>query len=79
LARLRRLSGAEVRRILEHSGFQQVRRKGSHVVMQKRSDGETVTVPVPDHRELAAGTLRAIIRQSGLPREDFEVESPRRV
>ncbi|MDE2850296.1 MAG: type II toxin-antitoxin system HicA family toxin [Acidobacteriota bacterium] len=79
MARLRRLSGAEVRRLLERNGFQRVRRRGSHVVMQKRSGGETVTVPVPDHRELAVGTMRAIIRQSGLPREEFEVDSPRRV
>jgi hypothetical protein len=34
----------------------------------------TVTVPVPDHEELKIGTLLGIIRQSGLPRELFEVK-----
>jgi predicted RNA binding protein YcfA (HicA-like mRNA interferase family) len=32
----------------------------------------TVTVPVPDHDELRIGTLLSIIRQSGLPRSEFE-------
>jgi predicted RNA binding protein YcfA (HicA-like mRNA interferase family) len=32
--------------------------------MQKRLVGTTITVPVPDHRELATGTLLSIIRQS---------------
>jgi len=40
--------------------------------MQARHAGVSVTVPVPDHRELKAGTLLSIIRQSGLPRAEFE-------
>jgi len=40
--------------------------------MQKADDDGTITVPVPDHGELRAGTLRSIIRQSGLPRSEFE-------
>jgi len=40
--------------------------------MQKSSAGDTVTVPVPDHRELRTGTLLSIIRQSGVPRSEFE-------
>jgi predicted RNA binding protein YcfA (HicA-like mRNA interferase family) len=73
MARLRVLSGRETCRILESQGFLEVRRRGSHVVMQKRSAVGTVTVPVPDHSELKLGTLRSIIRQSGLARELFEV------
>ena len=65
------LSGQEVRRVLEAHGFQQVRQRGSHMVMQKSEDGGTITVPVPDHSELRTGTLRSIIRQSGLAAEDF--------
>lgn len=49
-----------------------VRRRGSHVVMQKTLGETTVTVPVPDHREIRIGTLLSIIRQSGLPRSLFE-------
>ena len=49
-----------------------MRRRGSHIAMQRRTEPSTVTVPVPDHAELRAGTLQSIIRQSGLPRELFE-------
>ena len=41
--------------------------------MQKTDADGTVTVPIPDHRELRPGTLMSIIRQSGLPRSEFEV------
>jgi predicted RNA binding protein YcfA (HicA-like mRNA interferase family) len=40
--------------------------------MQRRAAGTTTTIPIPDHPELRAGTLRSIIRQSGLPRTLFE-------
>lgn len=42
--------------------------------MQARTAAGTRTVPVPNHRELAIGTLSSIIRQSGLDRSLFEVE-----
>ncbi len=67
------MSGKEVCAVLEQHGFAEVRRRGSHVVMQRAADnGDTTTVPVPDHKELKKGTLRSIIRQSGLPRSEFE-------
>ncbi len=53
-------------------GFSEVRRRGSHVVMQKVLGTGTVTIPVPDHAELRAGTLKAIVRRSRLPRSEFE-------
>jgi predicted RNA binding protein YcfA (HicA-like mRNA interferase family) len=51
MAKLRVLSGREVCHILEAHGFAQVRKRGSHIVMQRRSDETTITVPVPDHSE----------------------------
>jgi predicted RNA binding protein YcfA (HicA-like mRNA interferase family) len=72
LGRLRVLSGSDVCRILIDHGFAQVRRKGSHVAMQKTTPNGTKTVLVPDHFELKRGTLASIIRQSGLPRSEFE-------
>ena len=65
------LSGQEVRGILEAHGFQQVRQRASHMVMQRSEDGGTTTIPVPDHSELRTGTLRSIIRQSGLGVDAF--------
>jgi predicted RNA binding protein YcfA (HicA-like mRNA interferase family) len=72
MGRLRVLSGREVCRILQQHGFVEVRRRGSHIVMQRRTDAGSVTVPIPDHGELAIGTLLAIIRQSGVRRVEFE-------
>jgi predicted RNA binding protein YcfA (HicA-like mRNA interferase family) len=72
--RLRILSGADVCRVLVMHGFVEVRRRGSHIVMQKRETGGTITVPVPDHYELKKGTLMAIARQSRVPRSEFEEE-----
>ncbi len=72
MPRLRVLSGAQVCRILAGHGFVEARRRGSHVVMQKRLPDTTITVIVPDHNELKTGTLSSIIRQSRLPRRLFE-------
>jgi len=73
LGSLRMLSGQEVRQILQQNGFVMVRQRGSHMIMQKRASNTTITVPVPDHRELRIGTLASIIRQAKLARELFEV------
>jgi len=72
LGRLRVLSGRDARRILEQHGFAMVRQRGDHMVMQRTMPGSSITVPVPDHRELRIGTLLSIIRQSRLPRTLFE-------
>lgn len=72
MAKLRVLSGHEVCQILAQHGFAEVRRRGSHIVMQRRTATGTVTVPVPDHHEIRLGTLQSIIRQSGIARSEFE-------
>jgi predicted RNA binding protein YcfA (HicA-like mRNA interferase family) len=71
MPRLGVFSGSEVRTILEQNGFQFVRQKGSHMIMQRTTTSGTMTVPIPDHREIRLGTLQSIIRQSGLPRDLF--------
>ena len=72
MGRLRVLSGRQVCEILAQHGFVEVRQRGSHIVMQKRSDGTTITVPVPNHAILRTGTLQSIVRQSALRRSLFE-------
>ncbi|MBX2996948.1 MAG: type II toxin-antitoxin system HicA family toxin [Caldilineaceae bacterium] len=74
MPKLQILSADEICKILEAHGFAEVRRRGSHIIMQRQLEGSTITVPVPNHKEVRAGTLRSIIRQSGLPRILFEVE-----
>jgi len=72
LPKLPKLSGKEVGAILESNGYSKIRQRGSHVIFQKKEDTSTITVPVPDHKELRTGTLRSIIRQSQLPKSTFE-------
>jgi predicted RNA binding protein YcfA (HicA-like mRNA interferase family) len=50
----------------------EIRQRGSHIVMQQRLPNRTITVPVPNHAEIRIGTLQSIIRQSELPRSEFE-------
>ncbi|MEW6067386.1 MAG: type II toxin-antitoxin system HicA family toxin [Nitrospirota bacterium] len=73
MGKLRILSGKDVCTILAQHGFTEARRKGSHVVMQKKLSEGSITVPVPDHHEIRIGTLQSIIRQSGIPRSEFEL------
>jgi predicted RNA binding protein YcfA (HicA-like mRNA interferase family) len=72
LAKLRTFSSKQVCKILKEHGFTEVRRRGSHIAMQRKTADRTITIPVPDHKEIRVGTLLSIIRQSGLPRSEFE-------
>ena len=54
------MSGREVVRVFESLGWEVVRQTGSHMIMVK--DSEPATLSVPDHREVAKGTLRSLIR-----------------
>lgn len=74
MGKLRILSGREVRGILEARGFALIRQHGSHMVLQRSAAGTTQTAIVPNHKCIRAGTLSSIIRQSGLPRSEFEVK-----
>lgn len=63
------LSGRDVVRIFESLGWQIARQSGSHIVMVK--EGQMATLSIPDHREIAKGTLRSIIRTAGLTMNEF--------
>ncbi|MFO1352922.1 MAG: type II toxin-antitoxin system HicA family toxin [Gammaproteobacteria bacterium] len=56
MGKLRTLSGKEVWGILTKHGFVEIRRRGSHVVMLRQLPNGTITVPVPDHKEVRIGT-----------------------
>ncbi len=69
MARLPRLSGREVVRAFESLGWEQVRQSSSHMILVR--EGNRATLSVPEHREVAAGTLRTLIRSAGLTVEEF--------
>ena len=63
------LSGRKVVKTFESLGWQVARRKGSHIILIK--PGSIATLSVPDHKEVARGTLRSLIRASGLTVSEF--------
>jgi predicted RNA binding protein YcfA (HicA-like mRNA interferase family) len=71
---LRRVSGREAIRALEKLGFEQVRQRGSHVILKKQTPTGDVGCVVPLHRELAIGTLRGILKQAGVTPDEFMEE-----
>jgi len=69
MSALPRISGRECANALAKIGFYLKRQEGSHMII--RRDDPFGQVVVPDHKELDRGTLRAIIRQSGLGVQEF--------
>jgi predicted RNA binding protein YcfA (HicA-like mRNA interferase family) len=67
LGRLRVLSGREVCSILARHGFVEVRQRGSHILMQKRFEESTITVPIPNHSELKTEDWNPDVDHSGSP------------
>ncbi|NDQ56837.1 MAG: addiction module toxin, HicA family [Acidipila sp.] len=69
MTRLPRISGQDCLSVLQNLGFFLRRQSGSHMIV--RRDTPHCQVVIPNHKELDPGTLRAIIRQTGLSVDDF--------
>ena len=63
------LSGRKAIRVFEQLGWKVARQRGSHIIMVK--EGENVTLSIPDHKEVAKGTLRSLIRAAGITVDEF--------
>lgn len=61
------LSGAQVVLALEKLGFEQLRQRGSHVILRRGS----APAVVPLHREVKLGTLNGILRQGQVSADEF--------
>ena len=69
MPRLPVLSGAELVRAFERAGWRLDRQRGSHAVLVK--PGQIASLSVPQHREVAPGTLRALIHAAGMSVDEF--------
>ena len=69
MPKLPTLSGKSVVKAFEREGWTKARQRGSHIIMVK--DGSMATLSVPNHQEVAKGTLRSLIRASELSVEEF--------
>jgi predicted RNA binding protein YcfA (HicA-like mRNA interferase family) len=63
------LSGREVAKVFERLGWEIARQRGSHIILTK--EGHIATLSVPDHKEVAKGTLRKLIARAGITIEEF--------
>jgi len=70
LARLPVVSGREVVKALGTIGYELDRQRGSHMILRETAPPFRRIV-VPNHKEVARGTLRAIIRHAGFTVEEF--------
>jgi len=64
------ISGIECIKALAKLGYEIDHQTGSHLILRNKNPPKR-RLTVPNHKELARGTLRAIIRQSGLTVEEF--------
>ncbi len=71
MSALPRVSGREVVKVLRKVGYERDRRRGSHIVLRQTALPHR-RLTVLDHKEVAKGTLRAIIRQAGLTVDEFK-------
>ena len=69
MASLPILSGREVVKVFVSFRWEVSRQSGSHIIMTK--SGETITLLIPDHKEVAKGTLRSLIRAANLTVDEF--------
>ena len=65
------VSGREARRAFERRGRIFRRQSGSHMVLTK--PGSLASLSIPDHRELAPGTPRKLLRLAGVSVEQFRI------
>ncbi len=69
MGRLHNISGKEEVKVFKKAGWEKIGQVGSHVVMIKH--GSKANLSIPQHKELSVGTLRALIRNSGLTVDEF--------
>ena len=65
------ISGQELVKLFGKLGYEVDHQTGSHMILRHKDEPHR-RLTIPNHRELSKGTLRAIIRQVGLTREEFE-------
>ena len=64
------ISGIEIVKALSKLGYEIDHQTGSHMILRQNKEPYR-RLTVPNHHEIAKGTLRAIIRQAGLIPEEF--------
>ncbi len=69
MGKLGNISGKDAVKVFQKAGWLRIGQVGSHLVMSKPNI--RVNLSIPQHKELATGTLRALIRNAGMTVEEF--------
>jgi len=72
MASLPVISGSETVKVFERFGWTVARQTSSHVIMTK--EGQIASLSIPNHKEVARGTLRSLIRSANLTVDEFVTE-----
>lgn len=71
MPKLPQLSGKECVKALKKLGFEELRQKGSHVILKKETHEGSLGCVVPMHKEIAKGTLNSILKQAKIEPEEL--------
>jgi predicted RNA binding protein YcfA (HicA-like mRNA interferase family) len=63
------LSGSDAVKVFQRFGWSVARQSSSHIIMTK--EGEIASLSIPNHKEVARGTLRSLIRSANLTVDEF--------
>jgi len=69
MSRLANISGKDAVKVFQKAGWKAIGQVGSHLVLIK--EGVRINLSIPQHKELSAGTLRALIRNAGMTVDEF--------
>ncbi len=70
MSKLPIISARDLLKILHKIGYDVDHQTGSHIILRNK-DHPHRRITVLNHKEIARGTLRSIIKQSGLTLEEF--------
>lgn len=69
MASLPVISGSETVKVFERFGWTVARQTSSHIIMTK--EGQIASLSIPNHKEVARGTLRSLIRSANITVDEF--------
>ena len=68
----KRYSARQIIKALTKMGFVKISQKGSHIKMRGLIEGKLQTAIIPNHKQIAVGTLRSILKQANVTKKDIE-------
>lgn len=70
MPKLPRISGKKISKVLINLGFQEFRKKGSHVFFV-HNDGRVTTIAIHGNKEIPVGTLSSVLKDIEISNEEF--------